>query len=260
MSPPEIRGQGGALDAATQVRQWLLSATTGTLCTLAAEADVLGWPFGSLAPFALGGDGTPLVLLSEIAQHTKNLRRDPRVALFVRDPSAAGDAQARWRVTVLARARSLGQPELEEAHARYCARVPNAPSYLGTHDFTYFALDPVRVRAIGGFGAIRWLGGDAVLRDPLGGGLREAAPGIVSHMNADHEEALRTIVSATTGTVPARARMRRVDRTGCLVDTTSPDALRHIGFGREIEAAEARDVFVALARDARAKSSAPGAK
>jgi len=243
------------MDPGAEVRQWLLSATTATLCTLAAEAEIAEWPFGSLAPFALGGDGTPVVLLSELAQHTKNLRRDPRVALFVRDPSAAGDAQASWRVTVVGRARSLGQSELEEAHARYCARVPNAPSYLGTHDFTYFALDPLRVRAIGGFGAIHWLAGGAVLRDPLGGGLREAAPEIISHMNADHEDALRAIVAATTGTLPARARIRQVDRAGFLADTTSPDALRYVGFGREIEGAEAREVFVALVRDARAKVS-----
>ena len=163
------------MDPGAEVRQWLLSATTATLCTLAAEAEIAGWPFGSLAPFALGGDGTPVVLLSELAQHTKNLRRDPRVALFV--------------------------------------------------------------------------------RDPLGAGLREAAPGIISHMNADHEDALRAIVAATTGTLPARARIRRVDRVGFLADTTSPDALRYVGFGREIEGAEAREVFVALVRAARAKVS-----
>lgn len=241
------------MDPGAEVRQWLLSATTATLCTLAAEPEIEGWPFGSLAPFALGGDGTPIVLLSELAQHTKNLRRDPRVALFVRDPSATGDAQASWRVTVLGRARSLGPPELEEVHARYCARVPNAPSYLGTHDFTYFAIDPLRVRAIGGFGAIHWLAGDAVLRDPLGGDLRDAAPGIISHINADHEDALRTIVAATTGTLPAHARIRQIDRAGFLVDTMSPDALHYVGFGREIEAAEAREVFVALVQEARAK-------
>ena len=243
------------IDPAAEVRQWLLSATTATLCTLAAEPEVRGWPFGSLAPFALGRDGTPIVLLSEIAQHTKNLRRDPRVALFVRDPAATGDAQASWRVTVLGRARSLEQPEVEEAHARYRARVPSAPSYLGTHDFTYFAIDALRVRAIGGFGAIRWLAGGAILRDPLGGGLGEAAAAIVSHMNADHEDALRAIVAATAGTLPARARIRSVDRAGLLVDTTSPDALHYVGFGREIEAAEAREVFVALAHDARARFS-----
>lgn len=241
------------MDPASEARQWLQSATRATLCTLAAEPDIEGWPFGSLAPFALGADGTPVVLLSELAQHTKNLRRDPRMSLFVLDPSATEDAQATWRVTVVGRARPLGPSEFEEAHARYSARVPNAPSYLGTHAFTYFALDPLRVRAIGGFGAIHWLDGGDILRDPLGGGMDKAARGIISHMNADHEDGLRTIVAAATGTLPARARIRSVDRAGFLVDTTSPDALRYVGFGREIGAAEAREVFVTLVLDARAK-------
>jgi len=241
------------MDPAAEVRLWLLSTTTATLGTLAAEAEIEGWPFGSLAPFALRGDGTPVLLLSELAQHTKNLRRDPRLSLFVRDPSGPEDVQASWRVTVLGRARPLGPPDLDEVHARYCARVPNAPSYLETHAFTYFALDPVRVRAIGGFGAIHWLEGAAILRDPQGGGMGHAARGILSHVNADHEEGLKEIVAAATGTRPARARLRSIDRTGILVDTTSPDALRYIGFGREIEAAEAREIFVELVRDARAK-------
>src|SRR4030095_14249759 len=72
-----------SMDPASEVRQWLLSATTATLGTLAAEAEIEGWPFGSLAPFALAGDGTPLLLLSELAQHTRNLRRDARLSLFV---------------------------------------------------------------------------------------------------------------------------------------------------------------------------------
>ena len=242
-----------SVDAAAEVRHWLLSVGTATLSTLAAERDVAGWPFGSLAPFALSENGTPIVLLSEIAQHTKNLRRDPRVSLFVRDPHASGDAQASWRVTVLGRARALGQddPALEEVHARYRERVPNAPSYLGTHDFSYFALEPVRVRAIGGFGAIRWLEPDAILRDPLGGGLREAAPGILAHMNADHEDALRAIVAAATGTSPVRTRMTAIDRAGFLVRSEAPDELRYIPFEREIEAGEAREVFVNLTRAAR---------
>jgi heme iron utilization protein len=244
---------GGMNDLAATVRQWLLSTTSATLCTLAAEAEVEGWPFGSLAPYALAADGTPLLLLSEIAQHTRNIGRDPRLSLFVRDPAATGDPQASWRVTVLGRARALEASEIEEAHARYSASVPEASSYFETHDFTYFALDPLRVRAIGGFGAIHWLPGSAILRDPLGGGLREASWRILSHMNGDHEEALRAIVAATTGTRPAKARMRVVERTGFLVETSGPEGLRYVGFGREIEAAEARDVFVQLTRDAQGR-------
>ena len=246
-----------SVDPGAEIRHWLLSVTTATLSTLAAERDVEGWPFGSLAPFALRADGTPIVLLSEIAQHTKNLRRDSRVSLFVRDPHATGDAQASWRVTVLGRARALPADDdaLEEIHARYRERVPGAPSYLSTHDFTYFAFEPVRVRAIGGFGAIRWLEPGTILRDPHGGGLREAASGILEHMNADHEPALCAIVAAATGTRPARAQMSSIDRAGFLVRTESPDELRYVGFGREIEAREARDVFVSLARSARASPS-----
>ena len=92
----------------SDVRAWLLGASNATLCTLAAEPEIAGFPFGSLAPYALRADGTPFVLISAIAQHTRNLARDPRCSLFVRDPraEAGGDAQATWRVTVVARARA----------------------------------------------------------------------------------------------------------------------------------------------------------
>ena len=69
-------------------------------------------------------------------------------------------------------------------------------------------------------------------------------------MNADHEDALRQIVAAASGARPARARITDIDRAGFLVRTESPDELRYVGFGREIEASEAREVFVALLRAA----------
>ena len=61
------------------------------------------------------------------------------------------------------------------------------------------------------------------------------------HSGVGHESIL-----LSTGTLPARVRIRRVDRSGFLADTTSPDALRYVGFGREIEGAELREVFVAV--------------
>src|SRR5262249_48096916 len=154
----------------SDVRAWLLAATNATLCTLAAEPEIAGFPFGSLTPFALRGDGTPFVLISAIAQHTRNLARDPRCALFVRDPHAeAGrDGQGPGRVTVVARAAPIDASgdALEELYARYAARVPDAPRYGSAHDFAFWQLAPVKVRAIGGFGAIRWLPADSILRDP----------------------------------------------------------------------------------------------
>jgi putative heme iron utilization protein len=239
----------------SDVRAWLLEATNATLCTLAAEPDIAGFPFGSLTPYALRADGTPFVLISAIAQHTKNLARDPRCSLFARDPKAeaSGDAQATWRVTVLARAQRIEakDEELEELHARYAARVPDAPGYGSAHDFSFWALRPVKLRAIGGFGAIRWLPPDAILCDPLALGWREGAARVIEHMNADHEAALLDIVAARAGTRPEHARITAVETSGFLVRTSSPNSLVYSSFGRDVDAREARDVFVKLAHESR---------
>jgi hypothetical protein len=246
-------------ERAKRARQWLLSSTNATLCTLSTSEALRGWPFGSLVPFALRENGAPFVLISEIAEHTRNLRADPRVSLFVRDPEADADAQASWRLTVMGRAQrlTLDGGALEALHARYAARVPDAPGYFDTHGFGYWQIEPLRVRVIGGFGAITWLEGDAILRDPLGGGIAEASSGILEHMNEDHETALIELCAAAAPNRerPEGARMVSLDRAGCLVATRAPDALRHIGFGREIGAADARAVFVELTRAARAALS-----
>jgi putative heme iron utilization protein len=239
----------------SEIRNWLFSAQDATLCTLAAEPELEGFPFGSLTPFALRGDGTPFIYISAIAQHTKNLTRDPRCSLFVRNPApaSAGDAQATWRLTVLARARRLDATgdELEELQARYAARVPDAPEYGKSHDFGFWALTPVRLRAIGGFGAIRWHEPGELLVDPLGDGWREGAAFVIEHMNTDHEDALREIMAARTGARPEHAQITAVEKAGFLVRTQGPDALRYVPFGRDVAAKEARDVFVKLTHDAR---------
>ncbi|MFO0691141.1 MAG: DUF2470 domain-containing protein [Myxococcota bacterium] len=240
-----------------EIREWLFAAPDATLCTLAAEPGIEGFPFGSLTPFALRADGTPFVFLSAIAQHTKNLLRDPRCSLFVRDPATAagraGDAQASWRLTVVAKARRIDAagPELEELSARYAARVPDAPRYDATHDFAYWALEPLRLRAIGGFGAIRWHEPEVLRTDPLGLGWREGAAFVIEHMNADHADALCDIVAARVGERPGDARITAVETAGFLVRTEAPAALHYVPFGRDVAAKEARDVFVALARAAR---------
>src|SRR5262249_43696585 len=152
--------------------------------------------------------------------------------LFVRDPEgdARPDAQASWRVTVLARARRLDAQgdELEELYARYAARVPDAPKYGGAHDFSFWVLAPLKVRAIGGFRAIRWLAPDTLLCDPLGRGWREAAARVVEHMNQDHEAALLDIAFARTAERPGGAQITAVESAGFLMRTRAPDGLRYV--------------------------------
>jgi hypothetical protein len=241
------------LDRAAAARAALLATKTGALATLSADEATLGWPFGSVVPFALTAEGAPAILIADIAQHTRNLERDGRASLLVKQPSAPGvDPQAGWRVTLMGRMRRAADDgSLEELHARYVERVPDAPDYFRTHGFSYWTMEIVRVRWIGGFGDIGWLAPADVLREPGGEGLSEAADGIIRHMNEDHADVLAAICEWRHGFRPAAARMTAIDRAGFLFRTSGPDRLVHVSFGREIRAAEAREVFIDLARAAR---------
>jgi heme iron utilization protein len=127
----------------------------GVLSTLSRKA--AGWPFGSLAPFALSDEGQPLVLLSELAEHTQNLRADPRVSLFVQDSQALANPQAGPRATLLCRAKPV--EATASAQAIYLRRFPESASLFQLGDFWLFRLQVERVRFIGGFGEMYWLSG-----------------------------------------------------------------------------------------------------
>jgi putative heme iron utilization protein len=139
----------------------------------------------------------------------------------------------------------------ESLHARYAERVPDAPDYFETHDFSYWKMDLTRVRYIAGFGRISWVAAEAVRRDPRGVGVGEAAAEAIAHMNADHAEALLAMCEAFRGFRPEAARIAELDRTGFLVRTRGPERLLHFSFEREARAADLREIFVGLTRKAR---------
>jgi putative heme iron utilization protein len=149
---------------ASLAREWLLSTRQAVLSTTSAHEGLEGWPFGSIVPFALSPTGAPFLLIAGIAQHTKNLRRDPRASLLVRDPAPADDPQATWRLTILGRMSQIPTTDdrFEARMARYRERVPNAPSIGDSHDFQIWEMEPERIRLIGGFGRIAWLDPDAI--------------------------------------------------------------------------------------------------
>src|SRR5262245_57780674 len=163
----------------------------GMLCTLSLRLE--GFPFGSVTPYALSSAGEPLILISEIAEHTRNLRADARVSLLVSDSRAADDPQAGARATLVGYAIPVSEPFLEDAGRRYLERVPQSASYFEAHDFTLFTIKVEQVRFIGGFGDIHWIDGRevvdlaaAVELDPIA----RHAEGICQHMNDDHGEAM----------------------------------------------------------------------
>src|SRR5262249_30585088 len=103
-----------ASEAAGRAARALLAAeSVGVLSTISVHRP--GFPYGSVPPYALPPQGAPLLLLSRLAAHTKNLAADPRSCLFVGDRSAAEDPQAGARISLLGRMASLPAPDEPEA-------------------------------------------------------------------------------------------------------------------------------------------------
>jgi hypothetical protein len=250
---PGIRGEPSD---AERGRTLLAAARTGALATVAL--DPAGFPFGSLVAYAVDDLGRPLLCLSDLAEHSRNLAADPRASLMAA-ATGAGDPLALARVTVVGPVVELHDDAREAALRTYLDRHPDA-FYATFADFRLYRLDVASVRYVGGFGRMSWVSADdhaAAEPDPL----RPHAAGIVEHMNDDHAEALVLYCRVFGGrAATAEAEMVGVDRYGFTMlarDEGADDrtAVR-IAFGRSVETAGAvRMAMIDLLREARAARS-----
>ena len=110
-----------------------------------------GYPFGSTLPYALWTTGEPLLYLSNLAEHTKNLLADPRCSLLVSRPPA--------RATLVGQCRPLD--DQTAGRDAFAARHPESEA-LQLPGFTAFLLSVEEIRWIGGFAAAAWLGPHAL--------------------------------------------------------------------------------------------------
>ncbi len=266
--PPPPRGETARTLAATpgirgeptdaeRGRTLLAAARTGALATVAL--DPAGFPFGSLVAYAVDDVGRPLLCLSDLAEHSRNLAADPRASLMASE-TGGGDPLALPRVTVLGPVVELRGTARETALQAYRDVHPGA-FYAAFSDFRLYRLDVASVRYVGGFGRMSWVSADdhaAAEPDPL----RPHAADIVAHMNDDHADALVTYCRTFGGRpATARAEMVGVDRYGFTMlaaDEGAADrtAVR-IPFGRRVDTAGAvRAAMIALLREARGRDAA----
>jgi len=154
-----MEAKGGAALA----RELLASQPVAVLATISARHG--GAPFTSLAPFSLSDRGEPLLLLSALAQHTRNIDADGRASLFVYDPAAAADdPRTAPRLSISGRVHRVGPADEPDARARYLARHPEGRGLLAL-DFALFVLEVEEAQLVGGFAAAGWIPGDQ-LRTP----------------------------------------------------------------------------------------------
>ena len=194
--------------AIKHARELILKEYRGVLST--HSKSMPGYPFGSVVPYCLDSQGHPLILISRIAQHTHNLQHDPKCSMLVGERDAE-DVQAVGRLTVLAEAQKIIEPEqIEAAAERYYRYFPESSNYHKVHDFDFWVLIPVRHRYIGGFGAIHWLN-DVTLANPFAG---KAEASMVEHMNSDHAKAIAHYVELSGLPQTAPAQLAGIDSEG----------------------------------------------
>jgi heme oxygenase (biliverdin-IX-beta and delta-forming) len=239
---------------ADRARTLLYLGRIGSLSTLSRKQP--GFPFGSVMPYGLDGQGRPIFLISTLAMHTQNLQADPRASLLVAQPEAGADPLGASRVTLLGSVVPITKSEVAAARKLYLERYTNSKHWVDFEDFSFYRMEIVDVYYVGGFGVMGWVPASdygSARPDPLA----DAAADIIQHMNADHRDALVLIAGAFAGTEAQAATMTSIDRLGFQVRLMTSDGIRgiRIAFLREVASpADTRKVLVEMTQQARKAS------
>lgn len=184
------------MSLAKEARQFLRSTHSGILSTHSSK--MVGYPFGSVTPFMLDHNAHPIMLISTIAEHTKNIIANPKVSLLAF--AQAEDLQANSRLTLIGEAVQIhpaGQPlsdsDAINLRARYLRYFPQAVDYFEMHDFHFYRVHVKQARYIAGFGKMGWLDSATMDNEALTATpnlLASEETAIITHMNADHIHSL----------------------------------------------------------------------
>jgi putative heme iron utilization protein len=190
-------------------RSLLRRRRQGALATLMAKG---GAPYCSLVNVASDVDGAPILLISRLAVHTRNILADPRVSLML-DERAAGDPLEGARIMVAGEAHEKTGDELSGLRRRYLNAHPDAENFADFPDFGFFRVRIDGVHLVAGFGRIVDLTPEQVLTDLTDcAALIETEPDIIAHMNAEHLDAMKLYATRLAGAAADDANWRC---TGC---------------------------------------------
>ena len=236
-------------DAGRLARSLLRRSRQGALATLMAGS---GDPYCSLVNVASHPDGSPILLISRLAVHTRNLLGDARVSLML-DERAEGDPLEGARIMLAGRAEQAAGPDLEIVRRRYLNAHPSAEAFVDFADFSFFRIRPSGTHLVAGFGRIVDLKPEQFLTDVSdAAALLEAEQGAIDHMNADHRDATNLYATRLLGANAADWRCTGCDPDG--IDLQAGSKTLRLDFPERVTSpGELRKMLVRLADEARAK-------
>jgi heme oxygenase (biliverdin-IX-beta and delta-forming) len=236
---------GGDFDPRSAAKKLLREGRGGALATLMPGS---GDPYCSLVNVATTADGAPLLLISRLAVHTRNILADPRVSLMI-DERKQGDPLEGARVMLMGTAEATDD---EAVKRRYLARHPSAEMFAGFKDFAFYRIALEGAHLVAGFGRIVDLKSEDILTD-----VSDAAPliaaeaEICAHMNDDHADAVRLYATKLLGAPDGEWRCVGCDPEG--LELQLDRAALRLPFPQRVTAPGVlRQVLKDLAQQARA--------
>ena len=243
------------MNLATEAKQFLRSTRSGVLSSFSSKFD--GYPFGSVMPFVLGHDCQPIVLISTIAEHTKNIIANPKVSLLVFQSDnlkSAEDLHANGRLTLIGEAEQIDKKDVD-LMARYCRYLPESTGYLAMHDFQFYRINITQARYIAGFGKMGWISGEEILGLNNSSEIAQLETSMIEHMNADHTDSMMQYCAYFYSVYPQAVDLIGIDSEGFDIEAVIEDRIQILRFTFEspiFDAHSARMAFVALSKVAKA--------
>ncbi|MBL6952335.1 MAG: DUF2470 domain-containing protein [Alphaproteobacteria bacterium] len=211
-----------------------------------------GHPYASLVLVAADYDASPILLLSDLAEHARNIAADNRVSLLFDGTRNLPSPLTGARVSVQGRAVRSDDGHLRR---RFLARHGDATGYADFADFAFYQVIVERGHLVAGFGRIEWLDKGALLyldsgiQDSGIDGMRSWEASAVSHMNQDHGDAIQHYAQNLLGAKEAGWIMTGCDPEGC--DLRREGQVLRLEFSAPANDADSlRQQLVALARAA----------
>ncbi len=239
-------GAAREFDAVGMSRELLRATRAGALAT---NDPASGFPLATLVNVATDADGAPLLLLSDLSLHTRNLRADGRCSLLLAE-QGKGDPLAHPRLTLVG---TCAVTEAPRARRRFLSKHPKSQLYVDLPDFTFWRMSVSDLHLNGGFARAATLTPRDVLTDISdAAALVDAEEGALAHMNADHADGIRLYATRLGGGKDGPWTMTGCDPDG--MDLALGDETLRIPFARRVtDPAALRKTLAELAERARAK-------
>ena len=207
-----------------------------------------GYPFGSFITYVSDRNRTLFMYTSDIAQHTKNLKSNPKACVTLFKLDTDYDKQNSSRLTLMGDLKTVSNEELDDCQDRFIKFLPESKKYSSMHDFKFYKLVISRVRWIGGFGDIAWLNPKNWNDEKPKWSKNETM--MIDHMNEDHSNVVQSALNAQYGIKDKKAQMIALTVDGYYI--SSKENIYFINFDKPVyKALDYRKILVKQAKEYR---------